>query len=34
MVEAMWTKGDGADVWLRIIVAIRSLDEPPTGARH
>jgi hypothetical protein len=36
MVETMRKKGDedGADVWLRIIVAIGSLGEPPTGARH
>lgn len=25
---------DGADVWLRIIVAIGTLGEPPTKARH
>lgn len=24
----------GADVWLRIIVAIGTLGEPPTEARH
>ena len=35
MVEAMWTKGDneGADTWLRIIVAIGELGTPPTEAR-
>jgi hypothetical protein len=36
MVEAMRKmrkKGD-ADVWLRIIVAIGTLGEPPTEARH
>jgi hypothetical protein len=25
---------DGADVWLPIIVAIGTLGEPPTTARH
>jgi hypothetical protein len=25
---------DGADVWLRILVAISTLGEPPTVARH
>jgi hypothetical protein len=25
---------DGADVWLRIIMAIGNLGDPPTGARH
>ena len=25
---------DGADTWLRIIVAIGALGEPPTKARH
>jgi hypothetical protein len=36
MVEAMRKKSDqdGADVWLRIIVAIGTSGEPPTGARH
>ncbi len=36
MVEAMPKKGDedGADVWLRIIVAIGALAELPNGARH
>jgi hypothetical protein len=36
MVEAMRDKGDaeGADMWLRIIVAIGTLGEPPTDARH
>jgi len=36
MIEAMREKGDadGADVWLRIIVAIGTLGEPPTEARH
>ena len=36
MVEAMRRKGDhdGADTWLRIIVAIGELGEPPTDARH
>jgi hypothetical protein len=33
MVEAMRKKGDndGADTWLRIIVAIGTLGEPPSG---
>jgi hypothetical protein len=36
MVEQMRRKGDndGADTWLRIIVAIGELGEPPTDARH
>ncbi len=36
MVEAMRKKGDteGADVWLRIIVAIGEIGTPPTDARH
>ena len=36
MVEEMRHKGDheGADTWLRIIVAIGKLGEPPTVARH
>ena len=36
MVELMRKKGDadGADVWLRIIVAIGVLAELPNGARH
>jgi hypothetical protein len=36
MVEAMRAKGDGegADVWLRIIVAIGTLGMPSTAARH
>ena len=36
MVETMRNKGDkdGADTWLRIIVAIGTLREPPTGAPH
>lgn len=36
MVEAMRKKGDedGADVWLRIIVAIGALGGPPTEASH
>jgi hypothetical protein len=35
-VANMWKKGDkdGADTWLRIIVAIGTLGEPPTEARH
>jgi hypothetical protein len=34
--ERMRSKGDheGADKWLRIIVAIGELGEPPTQARH
>jgi hypothetical protein len=36
MVEQMRRIGDqeGADMWLRIIVAIGELGEPPTEARH
>jgi len=36
MVEAMREKGDtdGADVWLRIIVAIGAIAELRSGARH
>ena len=36
MVEEMRQKGDhdGADKWLRIIVAIGELGEPPTEAWH
>jgi hypothetical protein len=36
MVETMRKKGDkdGADVWLRIIVAIGTLCEPSTEARR
>lgn len=36
MVEKMRRRGDndGADTWLRIIVAIGTLGEPPTAARH
>ena len=36
MVEQMRRKGDndGADKWLRIIVAIGELGKPPTEARH
>jgi hypothetical protein len=36
MVEKMRRRGDadGADVWLRIIVAIGTLGTPPTKARH
>jgi hypothetical protein len=35
-VEEMRRRGDadGADVWLRIIVAIGTLGTPPTNARH
>jgi len=35
MVEAMRKKADndGADVWLRIIVAIRTLGDTPTKVR-
>jgi hypothetical protein len=35
-VEQMRRKGDadGADMWLRIIVAIGTLGTPPTAARH
>ena len=36
MVEKMRRKGDeeSADKWLRVIVAIGELGEPPTEARH
>jgi len=36
MVEEMRCRGDheSADTWLRIIVAIGELGEPPTEARH
>ena len=36
MVEQMRRNGDeeGAEVWLRIIVVIGTLGEPPTGLRH
>jgi hypothetical protein len=36
MVEEMRRKGDndGADKWLRVIVAIGELGEPPIEARH
>jgi hypothetical protein len=36
MVEKMRKIGDqeGADMWLRVIVAIGELGEPPTEARH
>ena len=36
MVEEMRRRGnvEGADVWLRIIVAIGELGTPPTKARH
>ena len=36
MVEQMREKGDheGADTWLRIIVAIGTLGTPPTRSRH
>ena len=36
MVERMRRKGDndGADTWLRIIVVIGELGEPPTDAQH
>jgi hypothetical protein len=36
MVEEMRRNGDhdGADKWLRIIVAIGELGEPPAEARH
>ena len=36
MVEAMRSKGDdeGAATWLRIIVAIGTLGEPPIAAGH
>jgi hypothetical protein len=35
-VEEMRRRGDteGADTWLRIIVAIGTLGAPPTAARH
>ena len=34
--ESLLRKGDeeGAATWLRIIAAIGTLGEPPTGARH
>jgi hypothetical protein len=36
MVEQMRREGDteGADTWLRVIVAIGTLGAPPTRARH
>jgi hypothetical protein len=36
MVEKMRRRGDteGADIWLRIIVAIGTLGTPPTNTRH
>jgi hypothetical protein len=36
MVQEMRRNGDsdGADVWLRLIVALGTLDEPATRARH
>jgi hypothetical protein len=36
MVERMRERGDpeGADTWLRIIVAIGTLGAPPTDSRH
>jgi hypothetical protein len=36
MVEKMRRKGDheSADKWLRVIVAIGELGEPPTESRH
>jgi hypothetical protein len=36
IVEQMRAKGDvdGADTWLRIIVAIGTLGAPPTDSRH
>jgi hypothetical protein len=36
MVEKMRRRGDteGADTWLRVIVAIGTLGTPPTKARH
>jgi hypothetical protein len=36
MVEEMRRKGDaeGADTWLRIVVAIGELGTPPTDTRH
>jgi hypothetical protein len=35
-VEEMRRRGDtdGADVWLRVLVAIGTLGTPPTNARH
>jgi hypothetical protein len=35
-VETLRQRGDteGADTWLRIIVAIGTLGKPPTDARH
>jgi hypothetical protein len=36
MIKTLRRKGDdeGADTWLRIIVAIGTLGAPPTDARH
>jgi hypothetical protein len=36
MVETLRERGDaeGADTWLRIIVAIGTLGTPPTDSRH
>jgi hypothetical protein len=36
MVETMRQRGDteGADTWLRIIVAIGTLGTPPTDSKH
>jgi hypothetical protein len=36
MVEKMQRQGDaeGVDMWLRIIVVIGKLGEPPIGAKH
>jgi hypothetical protein len=36
MVEEMRRKGDhdAADLWLRVIVALGTLGEPPTKSRH
>jgi hypothetical protein len=36
MVEEMRRKGDnkGADAWLRVVVAIGELGEPPIDAQH
>jgi hypothetical protein len=36
MVERMLSKGDqkGADMWLRVVVAIGERGEPPAEARH
>jgi hypothetical protein len=36
MVESLREKGDAedAETWLRIIAAIGTQGEPPTGARH